>query len=51
MAYARSKFNAEVGNNLLSHDAYPTDLSSKKLRDTNTFKSNITFAPSQVSKN
>jgi len=42
MSYARSKFNAGVGSNILAHQDQPTDMGNK-LRETGTFKSNITF--------
>lgn len=42
MAQARAQFNKGVGNNILSHAVEPTDVGNK-LRETGTFKSNITF--------
>jgi hypothetical protein len=42
MAYARQKFNAGVGSNILAHQDQPSDVGNR-LRDTGTFKSNITF--------
>ena len=43
MSYARSKFNAGVGSNILSQQNEPTD-NGKNLRVTGTWKSNITFS-------
>lgn len=42
MSYARSKFNAGVGSNILAQNDQPSDVGNK-LRETGTFKSNITF--------
>jgi hypothetical protein len=42
MSYARSKFNAGVGSNILANHDQPTD-NAKNMRETGTFKSNITF--------
>ncbi len=40
--YARQKLHSEFGNNITAHQTGPSDLGGK-MRDTNTFKSNIAF--------
>lgn len=42
MSYARDKFNAGVGSNILQHADQNADLAGRE-RATNTFKSNISF--------
>jgi hypothetical protein len=50
MSYARDKFNAGVGTNILQHADQNADLAGRE-RMNNTFKSNITFNAFQPTAN